>query len=444
MNLFRQLLSFFSVRTEPQPDIPFGRYTDVYKSEAQTAALDQALELFDQGDRMGSYRRFLYYLKDESIDNVTWEEREDGIAFQFWQGSQHITGIAGNDLVKAESKVAKVIDLNVGFLRLLMEANFSLKFSRFALSPDNCLTIVFDSKGVDASPLKLQHALRELSVQADKKDDLLLEKFKTLEPAEQHDFDNIPLEEKEIKYAYIQQEIDSVFAEMDKNVPDTNRFPGTYAYLLLSLAFKLDYLIKPEGFMMDTLEKVYKIYFTQNDLTPQVKILQIRREFKTLKERSKADFFKEMYRTKSTFGVSPAASHAAVVSLIEGEISNMNWPLQHNHEVLALAVPQYIAGFALFHYSPPKPDRDLFHLLYQVLEPKIFRDLGFTTALAAPESGKLDKKNILNAIRQLRITHRQHYPAFKPNVNQLDFASPVLFARSFLMMMKDLNLQRAE
>jgi len=444
MTWFQQLFSFFSNGHPKQPDLPFGRYTDAYKSDAQLAALDEALELFDQGDRIGSYRQFFYYLKDETKDNVTWEERDGCIYFQFWQGSQHITGVAGNDLVKAESKVAKVVDLNVGFLRLLMEANFTLKFSRFALSPDNFLTIVFDSQGVDASPLKLQHALRELSVQADKKDDLLLEKFKTLQPVEPHDSDNIPVKEKEIKYAYIQREIEKTFVEMDKNVPDSNRFPGTYAYLLLSLAFKLDYLIKPEGFMMDVLERVYKIYFTQNDLTPQVKILQIRREFKALMERSKEDVFKEMYRTKSTFGVSPAANHQTVVGMIDGELSNMTWPLQHNHEVLALAVPQYITGFALFHYSPPKPDREMFHLLYQILEPRFFQDLGFTELLADAETGKLDKKNILYAIQQQRVLYRSDFPKFKPNVNQLDFASPVLFARSFLLMMRDLNLQRAE
>jgi hypothetical protein len=444
MNWLQSLFSGFSGSRSTSPDILFGRYTDAYKSDAQTAALDRSLELFEKGERLSAFDQFFQYLKDEHHNNVQWERKEDGVHFQFWQGSQRILGVASHDLVKAESRVARVNDLNVGFLRMLMEANFHLKFSRFALSPDNCLTIIFDSQGVDASPLKLQHALRELSIQADKKDDLLLERFKTLRPAEHHDFDNIPIAEKEIKYAYIRSEIQQVFDLMDKNDPDTNRFPGTYAYLLLSLAFKLDYLIKPEGFMMDALEKIYKIYFTQSDLTPQIKILQIRREFKNLADRPKEDFFREMYRTQSTFGVSPAVNHQTVCSLIEGEISNMNWPLQHNHEALALAVPMYITGFGLFHYSPPQPDRALFHLLYRCLEPHFFQQLGFKETLANPESGRLDKNNIIEAIKAIKNKYRVQYPAFKPDGNRLEYASPVLFARSYLLMIKDLDLRLAE
>lgn len=444
MNWLQKLFSVFSNGTSPLPDIPFGRYTDAYKSDAQTAALDRALDLFEKGDRLAAFDQFFYYLKDESLNNVEWEKKEDSVHFRFWQGSQRIQGVATHDLVKAESRVARVNDLNVGFLRMLMEANFHLKFSRFALSPDNCLTIIFDSQGVDASPLKLQHALRELSIQADKKDDLLLERFKTLSPAEPPDFDSIPVAEKEIKYAYICSEIQHAFDLMDKNDPDTNRFPGVYAYMLLALAFKLDYLIKPEGFMMDALEKVYKIYFTQSDLTPQIKILQIRREFKNLTERPKEDFFREMYRTQSTFGVSPAVNHQTICSLIEGEIPNMNWPLQHNHHALALAVPMYIIGFGLFHYSSPQPDRALFHLLYRCLEPRFFQQLGFKNAFANPESGRLDKNSIMVAIKNIRNQYRSQYPAFKPDGSRLDYASPVLFARSYLLMMKDLHFRRVE
>jgi hypothetical protein len=64
-----------------------------------------------------------------------------------------------------------------------MEANHRLNFSRFALDNDNHLCIVFQTGALDASPLKLLHALRELAINADKKDDLLLEEFKSLTPA---------------------------------------------------------------------------------------------------------------------------------------------------------------------------------------------------------------------------------------------------------------------
>lgn len=443
MSFLSNILKGFSGKKSPNPDIPFGRYTDAYKSDAQTAAFDRSLELFDQGDRLGAYQSFLAFLKDEQNDNVVWEVKDDNLHFHFWQGSQRITGVASAEMVKVESKVARAPDLQVSVLRKLMEANFNLKFSRFSLSPDNCLTIVFDSHGVDASPLKLQHAFRELSIQADKQDDLLLDEFKNLSPAEQHNFDNIPEAEKEVKYEFIRRDIHHVFELLDKGSPDPNRFPGTYAYALLALAFRLDYFIKPEGFMMDTLERVYKIYFAQNDKTPQIKIAHIRKEFQKLLERSKEDFFKEMYRTKATFGISPAVDHASIVNLIDGELTNISWPLQQNHQELALAVAQYIAGFALFHYSPPKPDRDLFHLFYQCVESDFFVKLGFPQQYADAD-GRLNKVAIREALKDLTKQHRAEYPFFKPEIDKLDFASPALFAQSYLLMIKSLNLKRAE
>jgi len=444
MSLFNRI--FPSHKPPQQPDIPFGRYTDAYKSKAQADSFNRALEQFESGERLNAYRTFLAYLKDERAeDNIEWREETEGeqttLIFQFWQGSRRITGTANADKVKAESRIAIADDLQVGFLRRLMEANYTLKFSRFALTPDNALAIKFDSHGVDGSPLKILHALRELAIHADKQDDLLLDEFKTLRPAEERTYGDIPEAEKEVKFAFIQQQVERAFAELDKAKPDPNQYPGIYAYMLLSLAFKFDYLIKPEGFMMDAMERIHTIYFAKNDKTPQVKVLNIRKEFAKLLERPKEDFFKEMYRTRSTFGVNPAVGHQHIVQLIEGELPKMEWPLQQNHTTLALAVPQYIAGFALFHYSPPQPDRDFLHLFIQITEPKFFRDLGFHIPFV-DENGRLSKVKILDEIKQIRSRYRAEYTRLKPATSDLDFGSDALFAKSYLLMIRDLDLSR--
>nr|MBP6828454.1 hypothetical protein [Saprospiraceae bacterium] len=325
--------------------------------------------------------------------------------------------------------------------RRLMEANFNLKFSRFALDNDNSIAILFDTHTADGSPLKLLYALRELAIHADKQDDLLLDEFKVLRPAQERTFGDIAEAEKEVKYNYLRAEIERVFAEIDKGKPDPNQYPGTYAYLYLALAFKLDYLVRPEGFMMDILERVHGIYFAKNDRSPQVKITAIRKEFQKLLDRPKEAFFKEMYRTRSTFGINPAVNHDSIVGLIEGELQNMEWPLQQNYEPLAMAVPQYIAGFAMFHYAPPKPDRELFHLFFQIMEPAFFRELGFDIPYSEPD-GHLSKTDILKAIKQVVERNHGAFPVLKPDVSRLNFASPVLFAKAYLLMIKELNLSR--
>ncbi|MEZ4943145.1 MAG: hypothetical protein R3D58_19885 [Saprospiraceae bacterium] len=435
MGFFERL---FGARHTNLPDIPFGRYTDAYKTEAQMAAWNRSLALFDEDKHLEAYKAFFTYLRDDHADNVHWKQVDDAIQFEFWQGSQRVTGTATPQKVTAESKVARTTDLNVGFLRRLMEYNYSLKFCRFALDPDNNLAIRFDTLGTDASPLKLLHALRELAIHADKQDDLLIDEFRSLKPVEARQEAAIPEAEKEIKYNYLRQQIDATFALLDKAVPDPNQYPGGYAYLMLSTAFRLDYLLRPEGFLMDTLEKIYGIYFAKNERTNQLKIIALRKEFQKILDRPKEQLFAELYRTRSTFGINPPANHERIVSLIEGELPNMEWHLNQNYLELAMAVPQYIVGNALFQNVPPKPDRELLHLFYQITEPDFFRALGFPT-YTTPD-GLPNKRPVIQAIRAVVQHNRAVYPRLRPDLNRLDFSSRVLFAKSFLEMIRNLDL----
>jgi hypothetical protein len=443
MSFLSRILGLDSSDVPEQVDVVFGRFTDAYKTSAQVAAFDRSLERFEQGAYLDAYREFFASLKDPDSDNITVREENDTLYFEFWQGSQRITGMANAQKVKAESKLARTDDLNVGFLRRLVTANFSLKFSRFALDSDNCLCMLYDTSTLDGSPLKINFALRELAINADKQDDLLLDEFRTLRPYEPRTYGEISESEKEIKYAFIIREINQVFAEIDAGKPDPNQYPGTYAYLLLALAFKLDYLVRPEGWMMDAMERIHGIYFAKNDRTAQTKINSIRKEYQQLLDRPKEDFFKEMYRTRSTFGVNPAVNHGTISALIDGELSNMEWPLQQRYETLAMAVPRYIAGFALFHYAPPKPDRHLFHLFFKILEPEFFKSLGFKHSMVF-EDGRPDKTPILREIKRITEQNKTEFPHFKPNTDGLDFNSMPLFAKSFLLMVKDLNLSKPE
>lgn len=429
----------FGTQQQDLPDIPFGRYTDAFKTAAQTAAWNRSLELFDEGKHVAAYCEFFTYLRDDQVDNVQWKIEGDVIRFEFWQGSQRITGQATSDKVTAESKVARTNnDLNVGFLRRLMEYNYSLKFCRFALDPDNNLTIRFDTTGADASPLKLLHALRELAIHADKQDDLLIDEFRSLSPVEKRSEAAIPEAEKEIKYAYLRKQIEHAFELIDKANPDPNQYPGGYAYLLLSMAFRLDYLLRPEGFVMDTLEKIYGIYFTKDERSNQLKIIALRKEFQKILDRPKEQVFHELYRTRSTFGINPPANHERIVSLIDGELPNMDWQLNQNHLELALAVPQYIVGNALFQNVPPKPDRELLHLFYQITESGFFQSLGFP-GFASPD-GRLNKRAISQAIRNIAQRNRPEFPRLRPDLNRLDFSSMALFAKSYLDMIRHLDL----
>jgi hypothetical protein len=444
MNFFERIFNFNADIDKNQPNIPFGRYTDVYKTSEQYAAWDLSMKHFEKEEYKEAYRQFFIYLSDLKEGNVNWKEEEGVFNFEFQQGSGVIKGFINHEKIKAESIIAKADVTNVGFMRRLMEYNFSLKYCRFALTSENHIAVIFDTFLADGSPLKLYNAFKELSINADKQDDLLLDEFKMLQPFSIKEGETITEAEKEAKYNYIQQEIKAVFENFDAGKPDTNQYPGGYAYTFLHLVYKLDYLIRPEGFMMDALEKVHKIYFSASEeKNAQLKNIAIRKELQKLLDRPKEEFYKEFYRTKSTFGITTPVNHERFVALIEGELKNISWYKDNDHTMLALGIPGYIATYSLFNYALPKPDKDFLHFYIQVMESDYFKNLGFKFPYKDAQ-GMLNKKGILKRIKEIVEQNKQNYAKLSPNTTNLDFSNPVSFAQSYMEMLKELNLQKSE
>ncbi len=428
----------------PQPDIRFGRYTDSYKTRAQYDAWDRALDEFENEQYLECYRAFFKYLKDEKEQNVNFWEEEGKIQFEVFQGSKRMIGFADGKQFKAEAKVAKAKALNIGFMRRLVESNFDLKYSRFALNDDNDIIILFDTYTLDGSPYKLYYALKEVATNADKQDDLLLDEFEMLEPVEIEHLTQIEEDEKEIKYNFTTQQIESVFDEIQNGKLNADQYPGAIGYLLLNLCYKLDFLTRPEGFMMETLERIHRLYFANDGSGVSKKNSLLQKEFQKLAERPKEDFFKEMYRVPATFGITSPVNHEKVVSLIDGELNNMDWYKDHKHYKIALSIPGYIAGHCLFQFAVPKPDRELFLLYFQVVESNYFKALGFTLNYYDSEKQQFNSKAIKRGIKNIVENNKEDYPTLNPNLANLNFDSLCDFAKSYMLMIKDLEMVKKE
>ncbi len=442
MHFFNRL--FGHPHEEQQPTIKFGRYTDSFKESQQYDAWDLAIEEFERENYLESYDAFFRYLRDEKEDNVKFWREGNEIHFEILQGSKKVFGFANKKKFKAEAKVAKANDLNIGFMRSLVEHNFDLKYSRYALDEHNDICILFDTYTLDGSPYKLYFALKELATNADKQDDLLLDEFEMLEPLDSFHLNELSDEIKQIKYDFIIREIDAVFKEIDEGKLNADRYPGGIAYLLLNLCYKLDYLTKPEGFMMETLERIHREYFSNNDDNTTKKNNLLRKEFQKLLERPKEAFFKEMYEVTTTFGITSPVNHDKVVSFIDGELSNMDWYKDNQHLKVALAIPGYIAGYCLFYYAVLKPDKDFLHLYFQIVEADYFKQLGFTTNYYDPEKESFNEKRIKNAIRKIAETNKEKFPNLNPNIANLAFGSLPDFAKSYLQMVRNLDLTKSE
>ena len=431
-------------KTDPQPDISFGRYSDSYKAPGNYDSWDLALEKFEAENYLDCYREFFKYLRDDKEDNVKYWEKDDGISFEVYQGSKKITGFANKTKLKAEAKIAKTESLNVGFMRRLIEQNFGLKYSRFALDGDNNITIVFDTYTLDGSPYKLYYALKEVATNADKQDDLLLDEFKMLQPVDTSHLRPLPDQEKEIKYNYIVKEIETVFNEIENGKLNKDQYPGGIAYLMLNLVYKLDYLTKPEGYMMETLERIHRLYFAKDGKSTVQKNQLFSKELKKLQERPKEEFFKEMYRVTSTFGITTPVNHDRVVGFIDGELNNMDWYNDNKHFRVALSVPGYIVGYCMFNYAVPKPDRDLFGLYFKVVESDYFKQLGFSYDYYNKKDNSFNKRAIRRAVDQIVDDNKAKFTKLSPALGSINYSSLPDFAKSYLTMIRNLDMTKKD
>jgi len=426
-----------------QPNIQFGRYSDSYKSAKQYDAWDVALEKFEEKNYLESFSKFFEYLNDKKENNVVWSRENGTINFEIYQGSKKIAGEANDKEFKASSKVVKTESLNIGFMRRLVESNFDLKYSKFALDTENDIVIVFSTSSLDGSPYKLYFALKELATNADKQDDLLLDEFDSLTPLSNQHIQDLSTTEKEIKFQLIHQKINSVLKEIDTGKLSPDKYPGATAYLLLDLVYRLDFLVSSEGYMTDLLERMHRKYFENDGKATAQKNLAMKKEFIKLLERPKEECFKEMYRVKATFGITSPVNLDKIVSFIEGELGNMDWYHENNHHNVALAIPGYIIGYCLFNYAVPKPVLDLFLLYYQITEPEYFRELGFTNNYLK-EDKTLDAKAIKRAFERIEAANKNRYTKFKIKDGSIKYESLPLFAKSFLQIFRQFDLTKKE
>lgn len=438
-----RFLSFFrssDTRKKPAYTLPaLGRYSDSCKLAQNYAAWNQAQHHFEQGQFMEAYQYFFQYLRDETSDNVRFSMEDNQLRFEIFQGSRKIEGTANAQSFRAEAKIASYQTLNVGFMRRLAEKNFALKYSRFALDHQGHIAIVFDSFTMDGAPYKLYFALKEVATNADKLDDLLIEEFKALKQIENDRMQPIPDYQKERLYQFIQDKINATLHLFHNGVLPHEQYPGGYSYSLLNLVYKLDYLTQPEGYMMETLERMHRLYFSTNEKTGTEKNQVLARELSQLAARTKEDYFKEMYQVPFTFGITAPVEHDQIIRLIDSDLYNMNWYLENGHPTLALAIPEYIVGYALFNYAPPKPIRELLQLYYLIAEPDFFLKMGFINEKIATALARLDQKYILEFIQQIALKNQDRYPLLTIPSELLVFDNLVVFARSYLFMIQAID-----
>jgi hypothetical protein len=413
----------------------FGRFTDAYKPKAKLDKWNSCEKLFEEKKYIESYTDFLEYMKDEDTGNVVYMPVNGGLNFYFFQGSKEIHGTMDSSHVTAECWVAAYDKLTIPAMRRLMEMNYTLYYSRFAIK-DNHIIIKFDSGTNDGSPRKLYFAFKEVALRADKQDDLLVDDFSSLKPIDVHG-EQLSESEKQLKLKYFREWIGDTL----KHIGELNseQFSGAISYLLLSLLYRIDYLLTPEGILMNDIEKISWTYFTRDNKPFSEKNEAMKKSFEELLAKPDEKILKDLYRTISTFGVANPAGHQAVIDVFNSNLNNVKWYIENNHEDLALRIYEYAAGHCLFSYGLAKPTRQMFAIVMQILNEDFYTELGITEKYYDAGKKEFNKELIINRINEIVKEGSEQFPELKVITENIKFDTLPNFMRTFFTEIHNLN-----
>jgi hypothetical protein len=431
-----KLFGWTKKKKETDPDIVFGRYSDNNKTVAKISRWTEAEKLFRDNKKQECLDAFFDYLLDDSQQNVVHERKGSEGSFSLYQGSKIVRGTYNEKQLRAEVTLARMPKPTVPVMRRLLEMNFNLYYSRYAMDGDR-LCMRFDSDIATATPNKLYYGLKELATKADKQDDLLVQNFSSLQP---EDIDHIiPMseQEKEVRYQFMQKWIRDTLEYISSL--DADKFSGGISYLLLTLSYRIDYLVAPEGPLLNEVEGIPDIYFKKDNKPVAEKNRLMIEAYHKVQSKTKEQVSPFLFRSKHTFSIVTPQNYKTIVDAIKGAHQNMAWYRENGYPFIASKIIEYGVAYCQYSYSLPKPLSDLYRLFVNVNYNDYFKALGFTTTYYHADKKEVDKEEVTEEIEEIVQAWQSKYPRLQFNVEALRFDSLLNFNHSFTKELANLR-----
>ncbi len=420
------------------PGIQVGRYSDNNKTVEKVEKWNEAESLFREKKYFESIGSFFNYLRDDETENVVHKREDDGASFEFYQGSKIIRGHYNKHSFKAEVLLAHMPQPSVPVMRRLLELNFGLYYTRYALNNDK-ISMLFDSDLETANPSKLYYGLKELATKADKQDDLLVQDFTTLQASDTDHIMELPEAEKAIKFNYFKKWIQETL-DLIAGV-DADKFSGGIAYLLLALAYRIDYLILPEGKLLSELEKIVEIYFRKDERQVTEKNQEMMESFTRLLQKDKEEFYPYLFRSRYTFSIVTPQNFKTIADAIYNANQNISWYKENRLPDIAAQISEYGLSYCQYSYSLPRPVSQLLHLLMVINYGDYFRELGYKEDYYNTKTNEYHKEAIIERIKSIEAPWKEKYPELDYKTEKLRFDSKESFNQSFTTEIEYLNLE---
>jgi hypothetical protein len=417
----------------------FGRYSDNNKSLDKTNSWYKAEDSFKAKNYSASLVSLFDYLRDNAEDNVRFYPDGDKFTFELVQGSKILKGECDGKTIVARVPLATMTSPTTAVMRRLLDLNFNLFYCRSAMDEQNTLYFVFDTEIPSASPNKMYYALREMATKADRLDDMLLEDFETLTETGTEHIQKPDAKELEVKYKYFRKWIEETLGKASELNPDS--FSGSIAYLFLTLIYRIEFLITPQGKLMSAIEKISGLYWIKKEELPLVERNQMMKEAITkLLDIGMEEFAASMYRTKASFAVTNPPAWDKLREYIINPNKDSAWYVENKYPELALVISEYGMVYNQFIHSMPRVMTDLTLIHMATMHSDYFAKLGMKGRFYDTERQELNKTEIERAVNDALKRYKDKYKDMNWDAGKIKYSSLLEFSVSFGDQMANLNM----
>jgi hypothetical protein len=440
-SLIQQGIATFSA-DKPDTQILFGHYSDNNKSLTRAAKWHEAEAQFADKKYVSCVELFLQYLTDDAVKNVSYQREGNNIKFEIIQGSKKIIGTCDTMGITAYCKLAKTNNNSLAIMRKLLEINFALNFCRYALK-DNIIYITIDAALDTCNPNKLYYGLRELALEADKQDDLLMADFDNVETIDADHAIIASQQEQDVKYKYFKLWIEEALVCTADLNQDT--FSGGISFVQLNLLQKLDYLLSPQGKLLYQIDKISAHYWNNSEDKPITEInSNIREKLEKLLLWPKEYIVKNFYQAPATYCRVAPPDIAKVQEIMLNSLNNVLYYKDNNYTAIALNVLQYPCTNAAYVNSMPAPYIEYFALFMRINYFDYYTELGFKKIYYNATKNSFQIAAIKKTVDEITMRHVEKYPYLRFNTDALTYKNLVEFDLKYLQILQKLNFTIAD
>jgi hypothetical protein len=421
--------------------IQFGHFSDTNNSPAHTEKRTTAIELFRSKKYRDSLQSLLDWIQSERGGNaVKWKETgPDSFDFILHQSTRLIEGNFDGKFLHACVPLAKSDAPGTAVMRRMLELNNDLQYTSAGLDKEGIFYLVFDTDADTASPQKVFNGLRELALVADRQDDDLRIAFPDLLPVPSAPITQLPAGELEVKSTYFHKWIGDTLAEAENL--DMDAYAGAIAHLLLTLVYRLDLLLSPDGRLMLELEQISNLYWADKDEKTLVsRNAAMLKAVHKLQSWTTDDLAAGLHLTEDTFAGHPPPNLQKVRDTIVVALRDAAVYAERSQPFLELTLLEYGPLANQYLYAMPDLVRDLTLIQQAVLHPHFFADLGMSVRFYDEASDKVDAEAVARAVGAALQEWKVVFPRADIDFSKINFTSRAEFAGTFAAQLSVIQL----